>query len=59
MILAEVERHLLGVQTMISPFLLDKLKLNDKVGLVAAYIAFKLRIAVHSTFSPRSVLDRS
>ena len=60
MILAEVERHLLGVQTMISPFLLDKLKLNDKVGHAAAYIAFKLQIAVHlhslSAISVRSFI---
>jgi hypothetical protein len=47
MVLAEVKWHLLRVQTIISPFLLDKLKLNDKVGPVAAYVAFKLRIAVH------------
>lgn len=47
MVLAEVEWHLLRVQAIISPFLLDKLKLNDKVGPVATYVAFKLRIAVH------------
>jgi hypothetical protein len=47
MVLAEVKWHLLRVQTIISPFLLDKLKLNYKVGPVAAYIAFKVRIAVH------------
>jgi hypothetical protein len=47
MVLAEVEWHLLRVQAIISPFLLDKLKLNDKVGHVAAYVAFKLQIAVH------------
>jgi hypothetical protein len=40
--------------------LLDKLKLNDKVGHVAAYVAFKLQIAVHlHSLSSRSVLDRS
>jgi hypothetical protein len=40
--------------------LLDKLKLNDKVGPVAAYIAFKLPIAVHlhplSAISVRSFI---
>jgi hypothetical protein len=46
MVFAEVKWHLLRVQSVISPFLLDKLKLNDKVGPVAAYIAFKPRIAV-------------
>jgi hypothetical protein len=60
MIFAEVKWHLLRVQTLISPFLLDKLKLNDKVGPVAAYIAFKPRIAVHlyplSAISVRSFI---
>ena len=40
---------------MISPFLLDKLKMNDKVGPAAAYIAFKLRIAVHCLLTSISV----
>jgi hypothetical protein len=60
MVLAEVKWHLLIVQTIISPFLLDKLKLNYKVGAVAAYVAFKLRIAVHlhplSAISVRSFI---
>jgi hypothetical protein len=47
MVLAEIERHLLRVQDIVSPFLLDKLQLNKEFSSSATYIAFKVRFMIH------------
>jgi hypothetical protein len=47
MALAEVEWHLLRVQSIVSPIFLDELKLHDKVCPAATYIASKMRMVVH------------
>ncbi|HET6779575.1 MAG TPA: hypothetical protein VFH09_00270 [Nitrososphaera sp.] len=47
MALAEVERHLLRVQSIVSPIFLDEFKLHDKVCPAATYIASKMRLVMH------------
>jgi hypothetical protein len=47
MALAEVEWHLLRVQSIVSPIFLDELKLHEKVCPAATYIASKMRMVVH------------
>jgi hypothetical protein len=47
MTLAEIERHLLRVQSIISPIFLDKFKLHNKVCRAATYIASKMRMVMH------------
>jgi hypothetical protein len=51
MALAKVERHLLRVQSIVSPIFLDELKLHDKVCSAATYIASEMQMIVHTALS--------